>query len=613
MTKNIFKAIAQDKLEAVEAFIKDKTNHSVVNEQGLSLLEHAAVLGKIDSFKLLVKEGFKVRLNTLNLALDNHHGAMIVEIIENHLNQKHVDSLKSIFDDTRFLALSISHQSLISATVLKKLQNCEGLFREVFQKIFKGQFNIGHIIQTLCEQGFYESLEKVYRHYEKASLNAGFVAALKNLDLKKLSSMSQVDCWFLLAGITGQFPVIKTLCSNNRIFSLRPYTIVLKLAAGHLHDLSTVKLLLEHNMLGAEAIALKAAAKHGHLDVIQYIIARDEALKRPELMLEDKKAALSLAIEHQHVAVVEFIYPKLPVTEESLLPGLLEFAISTFEHNGNEMMLELSPTIDYLIEQFTVEDAGYAANLAAKAGYVPVIQCMIYNLLINARNCNDVFLKGYDNLGVTKCLENNFEQITEESDHAALMNACKTANVEMVDYLLLECTQPEYGNSIRTPLVEACCKGNIEIIKLLLKHGAQLETMSLAGRMEPDPKLSQRLLSAKPVYAIAQKILLDIERIEDTPYGLGKIKKQKITVLDQLATQILKAHDESKIADIIKQWKDEKTVGGQTNMQICQQHRRTSRDYGFFGQVVDWVNHFITTKSAELLMEIEKEAPRVSM
>lgn len=67
-----------------------------------------------------------------------------------------------------------------------------------------------------------------------------------------------------------------------------------------------------------------------------------------------------------------------------------------------------------------------------------------------------------------------------------LYSSCKSGFVSTVKYLLevSKCnpnTPTKYNNVIRTPLEVACFVGNVKIVKLLLEHGAIIDTDTNSG------------------------------------------------------------------------------------------------------------------------------------
>ncbi|TYZ67121.1 hypothetical protein PybrP1_005378 [[Pythium] brassicae (nom. inval.)] len=200
------------------------------------------------------------------------------------------------------------------------------------------------------------------------------------------------------------------------------------------------------DLISASRAALFAAAQEGHLDVVEALVAHQEAaMDIPE---ESGDTALSVAALHGHAAIVALLLDAGVSVESMNTAGRtpLHQAAASDSADVVQALLERGATVD------TTDAIGDTSlHLAANHGHSTIVAQPLASRA-------DPDLKN-------------------SRGESTLLAACGKRHVRVAALLLDESAsvdeEDEDGN---TPLVTACFAGCMEIVKMLISHGVALET-----------------------------------------------------------------------------------------------------------------------------------------
>ena len=257
------------------------------------------------------------------------------------------------------------------------------------------------------------------------------------------------------------------------------------------------------NATGKEAI--KKAAQNGHLEVVKFLLEKDNSLLD---VYEDVESDYSItrAIEHGHLNVVEFllsqpgydhfkVYCILRASEYGQLE-ILNFMIKKYEINNNYGVLNISlmhaaenghlNVVEYLLEKGadpTAQDKE-AIKKAAQNGHLEVVKF----LLEKDNSLLDVYEDVESDYSITRAIKHGNLKVVKfllsQTDDDFFKRDCIFWASEYGQLEILEFAIKEYKidiNSLYHSLFAAAENGHLNVVKFFIDRGANPLAKIFAG------------------------------------------------------------------------------------------------------------------------------------
>ncbi|RLN50014.1 hypothetical protein BBJ28_00006327 [Nothophytophthora sp. Chile5] len=275
-------------------------------------------------------------------------------------------------------------------------------------------------------------------------------------------------------------------------------------------------------------VALCLAAKNGHLDMVQYLLARGGASSMKELAaLEPSRHPIMLAARRGHLEVLRFLLAHDKCA--SSLPDAASRVLCCAAEHGNLQMVEHALARGADIEAIggrkqatslvlaarqghlavvlhllwggakldaAMATTGYTAlHYAAKHGHLTVVNSLLLNgadvdAVCAQRHSSPLHLAAESGHGdVVRCLlsfDANVDAEKRPGTMTALHIAAERGHVGVARELLAHGARLEAQaqNGLRALFIAAYC-GHKDVVELLLDHGAELEATSGSNQTTP--------------------------------------------------------------------------------------------------------------------------------
>lgn len=228
--------------------------------------------------------------------------------------------------------------------------------------------------------------------------------------------------------------------------------------------------------------ALMEAASGGYVDIVNYLVSHGSNISIHSN--EYKETALTLAAYKGHLEVVRVLIAA--ITNYETIPEELHTALMEASMDGHvdvaQLLIDKGAMVNMPPDNFESP-----LTLAACGGHVELAML----LLKRGANLEEVNDEGYNAL-MEASREGHEEMVallltqgakpnvlTEESKETALCMAASVGNLEVVKLLLLKGADVNLGAS--TPLMEASAEGHVDIVALLLRSNAKINLVNSQG------------------------------------------------------------------------------------------------------------------------------------
>lgn len=235
---------------------------------------------------------------------------------------------------------------------------------------------------------------------------------------------------------------------------------------------------------------LSLACSGGHIEVVKLLINSGAKLEH-----RDKKSqtALHVAVLNGHLEVVKFLLDS-GADIEAMVERTKDTALSIACANGKYEIVEELVNRNAMIEHRNISDYT-PLSLAASGGYVDIIKYLLKNNAeINSRTNSKLgisplmlaAMNGHVN-AVNILLESGSDinaQI-ETNRNTALTLACFQGRNEVVSLLVEKKAYVEHrAKSGLTPLMEAASQGHVEVGRILIAAGAEVNAVPVPSSRE---------------------------------------------------------------------------------------------------------------------------------
>ncbi|KAJ3027910.1 hypothetical protein HDV00_010784 [Rhizophlyctis rosea] len=250
-----------------------------------------------------------------------------------------------------------------------------------------------------------------------------------------------------------------------------PRAVLKSAKGGHLPNVQFLIPYLSRNELPAVIReALKEAAKHGNLSVVEYLLMiNGDLMIVAREKLRHTQGAFDAAAEAGQLAIVKFF-------EERKLGNSFE-ALAKAAEGGHldvvNYIVDLEGT-GYNVESMIYERVESLNPMtgAAARGHLDVVQRLLWDHDIRLHGTYEAFAgaAGNGHLDVVKWFVQNWESLNASAT-TAMQAAAENGHLPMVEYLL----GADIGAEAKDGVVEAARKGHVEVVEYLLKTYSVLE------------------------------------------------------------------------------------------------------------------------------------------
>ncbi len=295
--------------------------------------------------------------------------------------------------------------------------------------------------------------------------------------------------------------------------------------------------------------ALMKAAEKGHLNAVKILVKNKADVN---ILSEEHKSALSKASKRGHKQIVEFL-----LENGADLSGKHGLALYEAATQG------LGEIVNILLE------AGAETEVTNRVGRTPLMVAVkkghteiVNSLLDHGANPNHVDKRGYCALSKTKKREIAKALIDAGANpninarYSPLPEAAEQNRMDIVKLLLKHGAKPDVPkeDGHQSALREAAKQGNKKIVKILLQHDAKIFLPGKKGTS------SQILKATREKYKSRKKTVkrylkqMGVDRIEDLPeqYRRKLNKKLKLDRFKNII-KLLKKHREKRIKTFVEQ------------------------------------------------------------
>lgn len=327
----------------------------------------------------------------------------------------------------------------------------------------------------------------------------------------------------MYAAKSGNIEIMQALLANPAIINLaaeinktdQDHSSALIYAASGGHD-EAARILLEHN---ADAFiknskgmsAAMLAASENHLNIIQMLLNKDARLIKQKNLGYD---VLMYAANNKHGAIVKLILSKHKNSMQfkDILAEFILAAVSgdtqlihkylnhqaLLAHNGYNyysaaIMLaaanDYSEIVEILLTKVDIDDTLFGWDISMHAiqnNHITLADKLLEKMHIYDSGYQDIcfrFMRSMSNQKASKVAETTKKALSKNSDYKiiALKFAIVTNNVDVVNFLLDNDQIDKKTINEHFLLAHAASNKQIETIKLLLKHGAEINNKNKSG------------------------------------------------------------------------------------------------------------------------------------
>ncbi|THX37115.1 purine and uridine phosphorylase [Aureobasidium pullulans] len=233
-------------------------------------------------------------------------------------------------------------------------------------------------------------------------------------------------------------------------------------------DLETVKVLLEQgrspNLLDQSGYTpLQAAAREGHIDVVQKLIECGAHVD----MFGLRGTALAIAAESGHIDLVQILL------EGGADPDRDDHYVLSHEASCQEYADIALRILEHTVHTDDLAPRGLVWTFASDSAYIDIARVLPNTgLEVNLQTAlQEKAWEGHVNV-VRKLLQRRAQVNTSNTDGTALEIAAQSGHLDVVKVLLKYDADIEKGSW--TPLQRAAHHGHVQIVQELLEHGADV-------------------------------------------------------------------------------------------------------------------------------------------
>ncbi|KAI1326593.1 ankyrin [Xylariaceae sp. FL0255] len=214
---------------------------------------------------------------------------------------------------------------------------------------------------------------------------------------------------------------------------------------------------------------IEIAAFRGHLSLLQHLVYIDQKMLQRDIMSPISASVASSILRYAsiggHIAVMEYALDNSDLLHSHLTTATrqnIEMALS-FKHSQN-MYRRLSAVLEHGLNPFdeSIHNAVYSRlDGAVRSGNLEMVR---YHLR------QDVCLNQLS-------AKNNSEPQQKPAPRALprpLISAIESGNLEILELLLFHGADPNLFPATKTPLMAAAHEGNLEMVKTLVEYGADV-------------------------------------------------------------------------------------------------------------------------------------------
>lgn len=224
------------------------------------------------------------------------------------------------------------------------------------------------------------------------------------------------------------------------------------------------------------ASPLFIAARHNQLDMVKYTIACGADINEGHA---SGISPLCVAASHGHEAIVKYLLEKGAEVDILVAKKFTPLFMAIME--GRESVIPLLVEAGADIERTT----GYnltSLHFAVSYGHESIVQYLLSKganikaLTDNGETALDVAIaRGHEK--IVRCLVEagaDVEAVTA-TNSTPLIEAIQHGYTQIITYLLEKGANPERGRYYASPLYYAAKKGNVDAVKCLIAHGANID------------------------------------------------------------------------------------------------------------------------------------------